>query len=107
MRKIDTRVYRITVTLKSSKTGTLELRVSALDDDGRAPGVLPVPAAPLTTTGPDRTGVHRTGSDRDHRPMGAPDRDAYGGHPAAGPPFRGPEHLAGLVTPRTGDSRGA
>ena len=36
MRKIDTRVYRITVTLKSSKTGTLKLRVSALDDGGRA-----------------------------------------------------------------------
>ena len=36
MRKIDTRVYRITVTLKSSRTGTLKLRVSALDDGGRA-----------------------------------------------------------------------
>ncbi len=36
MRKIDTRVYRITVTLKSSRTGTLKLLVSALDDGGRA-----------------------------------------------------------------------
>ncbi len=36
MRKIDTRVYRTTVILRSSKTGTLELRVSALDDGGRA-----------------------------------------------------------------------
>jgi len=36
MRKVATGVYRITVTLKSSRTGTLELRVSALDDGGRA-----------------------------------------------------------------------
>ncbi len=36
MRKIGTRVYRITVTLRSSHTGTLKLRVSALDDGGRA-----------------------------------------------------------------------
>ena len=36
MRKIDTRVYRVTVTLRSSKTGTLKLRVSAPDDGGRA-----------------------------------------------------------------------
>jgi flagellar hook assembly protein FlgD len=36
MRKIGTRVYRITVTLKSSKTGTLKLRVSAPDDGGRS-----------------------------------------------------------------------
>jgi hypothetical protein len=35
MSKIDTRVYRTTVTLRSSKTGTLELRVSALDGVGR------------------------------------------------------------------------
>ena len=75
MRKIDTRVYRITVTLKSSKTGTLKLRVSAPDDGGRCPGVEPVPAAPLTD-GPHRTApeTHRTGSDRDHRPLGALDR---------------------------------
>ena len=36
MRKVATGVYRITVTLKSSRTGTLKLRVSALDDGGRA-----------------------------------------------------------------------
>jgi flagellar hook assembly protein FlgD len=36
MRKIGTGVYRITVTLKSSRTGTLKLRVSAPDDGGRA-----------------------------------------------------------------------
>jgi flagellar hook assembly protein FlgD len=36
MRKIATRVYRITVTLKRSHTGTLKLRVSGLDDGGRA-----------------------------------------------------------------------
>jgi flagellar hook assembly protein FlgD len=36
MRKIGTRVYRITVTLRSSHTGTLKLRVSAPDDGGRA-----------------------------------------------------------------------
>jgi flagellar hook assembly protein FlgD len=35
MRKIDTRAYQITVTLKSSRTGTLRLRVSAPDDGGR------------------------------------------------------------------------
>jgi hypothetical protein len=36
MRKIDTRVYRIAVTLKSSRTGTLKLQVSALDEGARA-----------------------------------------------------------------------
>ena len=36
MRKIGTRVYRITVTLRSSRTGTLKLRVSAPDDGGRS-----------------------------------------------------------------------
>ncbi len=36
MRKIGTRVYRVTVTLRSSATGTLRLRVSAPDDGGRS-----------------------------------------------------------------------
>ncbi len=34
MTKIGTRVYRVTVVLRSSKTGTLRLRVSAPDDNG-------------------------------------------------------------------------
>lgn len=36
MAKVGVRVYRVTVTLKSSGTGTLRLRVSAVDDGGRA-----------------------------------------------------------------------
>ena len=35
MKKIDTRVYRVTVTLKKSGTGTMKLRVAANDDGGR------------------------------------------------------------------------
>jgi flagellar hook assembly protein FlgD len=35
MRKVDTRVYRVTITLRSSRTGTLRLRVGAVDDGGR------------------------------------------------------------------------
>ncbi|HYO42246.1 MAG TPA: FlgD immunoglobulin-like domain containing protein [Candidatus Limnocylindrales bacterium] len=35
MRKVDTRVYRVTITLKSSRTGTMKLRVAAPDDGGR------------------------------------------------------------------------
>ena len=34
MKKIATRVYRVTVTLRSSRTGTLRLRVSAADGNG-------------------------------------------------------------------------
>jgi flagellar hook assembly protein FlgD len=36
MRKVSSGVYRATVTLRSSRTGTLKLRVSALDGGGRA-----------------------------------------------------------------------
>jgi flagellar hook assembly protein FlgD len=35
IKKVDTRLYRITVTLRSSGTGTLKLRVTADDDGGR------------------------------------------------------------------------
>ncbi len=35
MKKIDTRVYRVTITLRSSHTGSMRLRVSAADDAGR------------------------------------------------------------------------
>jgi hypothetical protein len=35
MTKIDTRLYRVTVTLKSGGTGTMRLRVAANDDGGR------------------------------------------------------------------------
>ena len=56
MRKIGTRVYRITVTLKSSRTGTLKLRVSALGRRRACPGVVPVLCR---STDGDPTGPHR------------------------------------------------
>ena len=36
MKKIDPKVYRVTIDLKSSATGTLRLRVAADDDRGSA-----------------------------------------------------------------------